>query len=66
MESEESCPLCQKVIASTDRVTVKKKGADGINKASIKRGVSLKVSAGTVVHKSCREDYINEKYIKTH
>ena len=68
MDDQEVCPLCHKQISigSEDRVKIRKKGAYGINKASIGRGVSIKVKPGTVVHKSCRKDYTYEYNIKEH
>ena len=66
MDCEEVCPLSQKQIESEDKVVVAKKGADSINKASIKRGVCITVLPGTVVHKSCRVEYIHERLIKAH
>ena len=41
-------------------------GAKGINDASVKRKDNLVVEAGTKVHKSCRQQYINDKNIKSH
>lgn len=39
------------------------KGAEGINRASIERGVKVRVEAGTSVHKTCRVSHINKKDI---
>ncbi|XP_069605408.1 uncharacterized protein [Ranitomeya imitator] len=67
MESQETCPLCtHEVEDDRERVVVGAKGAEGINKASIERGVSTVVAAGAVVHKRCRMNYINKKQIDLH
>lgn len=67
MESQETCPLCSHEVEDDgERVVIGAKGAEGINKASIERGVSTVVAAGAVVHKRCRMNYINKKQIDLH
>jgi len=39
-------------------------GAKGINEASTKRGLDIFVSAGTEVHKECREKHVSKKDIE--
>ena len=60
----ESCPICQKDVIADDIIV--KIGAEGINNASIARGDKTIVTAGTVVHKSCRMTYVNKKDIEKH
>ena len=36
---------------------VREKGAEGINRASIERGVDISVESGTSVHKTCRVNH---------
>ena len=62
--NQEPCPLCQKELGSEDEVKIGKKGAEGINNASVERGNNITVTDGTTVHKSCRSTYINKKYIE--
>ncbi|XP_069601912.1 uncharacterized protein [Ranitomeya imitator] len=67
MGSQETCPLCScEVEDDGERVVIGAKGAEGINNASIERGVSTVVAAGAVVHKRCRMNYINKKQIELH
>ena len=42
-----------------------KKGADGINSASVQRGDTIVVTAGSKVHLNCRKRYTNPIEIKT-
>ena len=56
MASQRNCPLCGSEIDS-EMVVIGEKGAEGINKASIDRGDSIVVAAGTEVHKRCSELY---------
>ena len=66
-ENQETCALCKNEIAgSEDSVVITRKGADGINNASVDRGESINVAAGTKVHKTCRMNYINKKNIERH
>ena len=60
------CPICKEEIEndSNNWVAVNGKGANGINKASVKRKSDLVVDIGTKVHKDCRRDYINDRKIK--
>lgn len=46
-----------------ETVVVREKGAEGINRASIARGVKVRIEAGTRVHKTCRINHINKKDI---
>jgi len=62
MASRGSCPLCDSEIDG-ETVVIGEKGAEGINQASIDRGDSIVVAAGTKVHKRCRVNYINKKQI---
>ena len=67
MESQQICPLCSNEVEDDgERVVIGAKGAEGINKASTERGVSTVVTAGAVVHKRCRMNYINKKQIDLH
>ncbi|KAI3379074.1 hypothetical protein SNEBB_002215 [Seison nebaliae] len=61
--SKETCPLCQGKLDCEETVVVREKGAEGINRASIERGVDIKVEAGTSVHKTCRAIHINSTSI---
>jgi len=66
--SQAFCPICKEEIedSSDNWVAIQWKGAKGINEASVKRKDDLVVEAGTKVHKSCRQQYINDKNIKSH
>ena len=65
MKNQETCALCKNEIAgSEDSVVITRKGADGINNASVDRGESINVAAGTKVHKTCRMNYINKKTLR--
>ena len=44
-------------------MVVREKGAEGINRASVERGVEVRGEAGTSVHKTCRMNHINKKVI---
>ena len=50
MISQGNCPLCGSEIDG-ETVVIGEKKAEGINKASIDRGDSIVVAAGTTVHK---------------
>ena len=54
------------MIADDIIVKIGCKGAEGINNASIARSDKTIVTAGTVVHKSCRMTYVNKKHIEKH
>lgn len=62
--SQGTCPICSQALGSEDIVEIGIKGAEGINKSSVERDDNLNVTAGTVVHKSCRMRYINKKNIQ--
>ena len=61
--SKETCPLFERALDCEETVVVREKGAEGINRASIERGVKVRVEAGTSVHKTCRVSHINKKDI---
>ena len=61
---DDICPFCQKTIGSEDKVVIREKGAEGINKASIERGAKIQVFPRTVVHISCRKVFVNKKDIE--
>ena len=62
--SQTFCPICKEIkYSSDDWVAIQGKG---INEASLKRKDKLVVDDGTKVHKSCRQQYINDKNIKSH
>ena len=61
--SKATCPLCERDLDCEETVVVQDKGAEGINRASIERGVKVRVEAGTRVHKTCRLNHINKKDI---
>ena len=56
-----SCPLCERDLDCEETVVIREKGAEGINRASIERGVGVRVKAGTSVHKTCRVNHTNKK-----
>jgi len=62
--SQENCPLCEKDLKLKDTVKIREIGAKGINEASTKRGLDIFVSAGTEIHKECREKHVNKKDIE--
>lgn len=64
--SPETCPLCDKDLKSEERVVIGKKGADGINNASVDRGDGIVVAAGAGVHTTCRVKYVNKVAIERH
>jgi len=61
--SQTFCPISKEEIevASDNWVAIQWKGAKGINDASVKRKDDLVAEAGTKEHKSCRQQYINDK-----
>lgn len=61
--SKETCPLCEQDLDCEETVLLREKGAEGVNRASIERGVKVIVEAGTRVHKTCRVNHINKKDI---
>lgn len=64
--NEKVCPLCQKEFGNEDIVSIGIKGAEGINKASIKRKDNIVINVGTTLHKSCRFNYIHKRGIEKH
>ena len=66
--SQGVCPICQKQMGpeTEDKVKIGKKGAKGINNASIERGNNIIVTAGMFVHKLCRMNYIHKRDIEKH
>ena len=67
MSAEQSCvfPECR-ATGTEDYIVITQKGADSINNASVERGDSIIVAAGTKVHKTCRLKYTNKKDIESH
>ena len=59
------CPLCQKSVGSEDKVVIREKGPEGINKARINQP-KIEVFPRTVVHISCRKVFVNKKDIEYH
>ena len=62
--TSQKCPLCGDDLALKETVVVREKGAENINAASTKRGTDVFVSAGTEVHKECRQKHVNKKDIE--
>ena len=62
--SQEKCPICEEKLHLKDTVKIIQKDAKGINEASTQRGVEIFVSAGTEVHKECRQVHVNKKDIE--
>ena len=63
--SDQICPICR-VEDGGDVVKIRQKGADGINEASVRRGDTLAVTAGCIVHTKCRKLYTNSVEIDLH
>lgn len=64
---DDICPICEGIFQDGhDVVQIRQKGADGINAASVQRGDSIFVTAGTRVHSSCRKLYTNSIDISIH
>ena len=63
--SDQICPICR-VKDGGDVVKIRQKGADGINEASVRRGDTLAVTAGCIVHTKCRKLYTNSVEIDLH
>jgi len=61
--SQETCPFCERDLDCEETVVLGDKGAEGVNRASIERGVEIRVEAGTRVHKTCRVNHIHKKDI---
>ena len=62
----EICPFCkEKLKDGADVCQIRQKGADGINSASVQRGDTIVVTAGSKVHLNCRKRYTNPIEIKT-
>ena len=61
-----TCPFCNLPLDTEDTVTIRDKGAAGINAAAKQRNDSLIVTSGQVVHTSCRRDYTSKKTITSH
>ena len=66
--SKAFCSFCNEEIKDfrDNWVAIQWKEAKGINEASVKQKDDLVVDAGTKVHKSCRQQYIHDKNIKSH
>ena len=67
MEVEEKhvCKICDEVENNdiTNWVCIRDKGAEGLNNANRKRCAETEFKSGDWLHKTCRCDYANEKYI---
>ena len=58
------CPICKEDVSDgKDKVVLRQKGSDGVNKASAERKDSLRVQPGNVVHQKCRQMYVNKNQI---
>ena len=58
------CVICREDISDgQEKVTLTRKGCDGINVASNSRGESLNIVPGQTVHKDCRRTYCNRHVI---
>ena len=51
------CPICEKPLDDEEKVELRVRGAAGINAWAEKKGQSLRVVSGTVVHTECRRKY---------
>jgi len=49
---KETRPFCELDLDCEETVVLGEKGAEGVNRASIERGVKIRVEAGTRVHKN--------------
>ena len=60
------CAICKAVLRTedTDTVVLRKRGADGVNKASKDRNSDINVNIGDTVHQLCRREHIKEQNIK--
>ena len=56
----QNCVFCEKSLEEGSTVKLYQKGCDTINKASKKRGGSIEVKEGDIVHKECRRTYTKE------
>lgn len=63
-QNQEKCPICEKDLITKPSVKITEKGANGINEASKQKKRNLFVSAGTEVHKDCRQTHVNKKDIE--
>ena len=52
--SKGACPFCKQDLDCEETVVLGDKGAEGVNHASIERGVEIKIEDGTHVHKTCQ------------
>jgi len=62
--AENVCVLCGKTNDDGETVCLREKGAVGVNNVAKERGVSIRVSAGCVVHTSLRV-FINKNYLSS-
>ena len=60
-----ACRICLKCIDRGETVSLTEKGANGVNNATTLRNADIHVDAGDVVHKKCRQTFINKKDIAT-
>ena len=64
MEGKQVCKICKAIILEdTEWATIEEKGSATLNNASQQRGDEIDFSSGDLLHKKCRCDYINKKYI---
>ena len=59
--AKEVCPFCDEIILdSAKSTTIRKTGAEGINKKSLEIGEDLVVAEGTLVHTLCRQHHLKK------
>lgn len=58
---KETCPICDRDLDCEESVVLQTKGAVGINRASIERGITVRIEAGSSVHKRCRVKHTCKK-----
>ncbi|PIK44742.1 hypothetical protein BSL78_18414 [Apostichopus japonicus] len=60
----DECKICKKAFLGAEAiVTLRKKGCEGIARASLSRGDDIHTEPGQQVHKECRKVYCNENEI---
>ncbi|KAH3739050.1 hypothetical protein DPMN_045695 [Dreissena polymorpha] len=65
---QDLCPICKEEIeiSKNNWVAIQWKRVKGINEASEKRNDNLVIEACTKEHKKCRQQYTNDKSIKSY
>ena len=59
------CAICNEYIKDRKKASVlESKGCDSLTEASKKRGTTLNVTVGDLVHQDCRRQYTNPNVIK--